>query len=697
MNMPRILAGAAVLLLLGSGDAQGKGQGRTRAQAYVLPRVAPEKMRDLLSPGPGVLPGGYRFVGAKIDKVAILARYRSAAGGPEITVMLGNPSQTKGKPLQTRNFSLVLHGLISRKAPHGRALLATLAVHVRTQEGSWRWIRVDLKPAEVRELHEKYRLRMTPSFSFDWLAWLLPLLLVLGPLVCWWVQRRRPAPPAPEGAGPGRPPAWDRYDLYALGLVALLLASVAWPVLYFPITGDEATNLEPRFWSQWYLGHESSAHPPLFRFLIHLTARDSEPLWLIRGPVALCAGIAVWLFWRLARTRTTPWIALACTAALVMSGNHWEHAFQQKNLWLWLCMVLAAHGSFERALAGEHRHWAHYAAWSTLAVLTHYLSVAYLAGHALHMVLHRRRELPSLVLALAPAALSALILGVAVLQGSNVRGSGYDPATSYAGQVLKTAVVGSGLAIVVLAAPAALVGPRGRKDPGFLPMVLVGLVVTLALAFRMALWSRYFFPLLPLGLLWFAGRLRWRSDRLRVVQVVSVGIAVLLHMTSFRGSVTDAVHAVRATTLHDTYRRAAPVATDRSRPVVVLVHPGWRFPMVHYHRTGRRHLRATGCPGQRSPNYHARSDEVLVAVDPHAKPTRLDRLLAEIGQVDVLLYSVRDGSTSRAVVRWVRSRCRPLVSHRSKGRAENGTAYRCRVGPPTGADVCKALQRYHAK
>lgn len=683
-------------LILGLGAAEARGWAQTRTQGYVLPRVPPEKMRALLSPGPGKLPGGYRFVGAQIDKVAILARYRSAAGEPEITVMLGNPSQTRGKPLQTRKFSLLLHGLISRKAPHGRALLAALAAHVRAREGSWRWIRAELKPAEVRELHEKYRLRMTPSYSLDWLALLLPLVLLLGPLLCWWVGRRRPAPPSPQGAGPGRSPIWDRFDLYALGIVALLLASVAWPLLSFPITGDEATNLEPRFWSRWFWGHESSAHPPLFRFLIHLTARDYEPLWLIRGPVALFAGIAVWLFWRLARARTTPWLALACTAALAMSGSHWEHAFQQKSLWLWLCLLLAAHGRFERALAGERRHWAHYAAWSTLALLTHYLSVAYLAGHALHVALRHRREILSLALALAPAALSTLILSIAVVGGESDRVSGYDPAGSYLGQLLDI-VVASGLVIVLLAAPAALLGPREREDSGLLPMLLVGIVVTLALAFRMALWPRYFFPVLPLGLLWVAGRLRRRTDWLHAAQLVSVGLALLFLLAGFRRSVTNTIRAARATTLHDSYHRAAPAAAARSRPAVVLVHPGWRFPMVHYQLTGRRHLRATGCPGQRSPNYHVRSGEALVAVGHNVQPARLDRLLVQVGQLDVLLYSVHDGSSSREVSRWVRTHCQPLVAHRSKGRAETGTAYRCRAGPPTGADVCKALGRYDSK
>lgn len=670
-------------------------EARARTRGYVLPPVSPKIMRKLLAPGPGVLPGGYRFAGARIDKVAILARYLSPSGGPEITVLLGNPSQTSGRPTKTRKFALLLFGRQSQRAPHGAALVKGLAAHIRAHEGSWRWVRVTLNPAEVRELHHKYKLDVKPSFSSELYALALLLLLVLGPLASWWYQRRRVGPAPPAATATRRPWQWDRFDLCALGLVALFLASVAWPLMTFPISGDEATNLEPAFWSNWFLGHESSAHPPLFRALIHLTAGAPEPLWRMRLPVGLFAAGSLWLFWRLVRTRTNPGMALAFTAALAVSGTHWHLAFEQKSLWLWLLLLLGAHGNFERALAGERHRWAHYVVWSMLAVLTHYLSVAYLAGHFLHVALRHRKELLSQVLALAPAALAVLPLTLAFQQGGAGGILDYSPAESYLSQLLNNAGVKTGLFALLLMVPAVLMAPRGNvKETGLLSVIGVGLGGTLALATQMALWPRYFFPVFPLGLLWVAGGLGWRRDRWLYAQLLAMALAVLAHLSFSVATVTETVNLSRPTTLYAAYRRAAPPARAAPQSRVVLVHPGWHFQILYYQISGHRHLRLTGCKGQRSPFYHAHGDELLVAVRHKTPAASLERLLADVGQLDLLLYSVREEYDSREVQRWIRVRCRRLVQHRSTGREESGTAYRCGSGPPTRTDVCRAVKRF---
>ncbi len=684
---PKILFLAVGCLLLGTATANARTRG------WVLPGVAPDKMQKLLNPGPGKLPGAYRFDGAKIDKVAIRARY-GATGQPHITVLLSHPSQTRGKPVVTRKFALRLLDRESKAAPRGPELLRALGAHVRSQEATWQWVRVTLKPSEVKDLEQRYNLVVKPESNRHWYGIYLLFLLLLGPLVSWWFGRRRPEA-TPRTTAPTPSPGWDRFDLGALALISLFLATVVWPMTHFPMTGDEATNLEPQFWSQWFRGGESGAHPPLFRFLIHLTAREVEPLWLLRGPVALFAAGGLWLFWRLARARASGWVALALTGALALSGNHWQHAFQQKSLWLWLLLLLAAHHSFERALAGTRTRWAHYAFWATLAVLTHYLSVAYLAGHFLVVLVRHRKALLSQVLALLPAALAVLPLTLALAENEVRRVSGYGPNDNVVSRMFTEVVLNTGLAAVLLALPAALLSGRDDSPPDtILPVVGLGFAATLALSTQMVLWPRYFFPVLPFLLLWLAGRLRWSTGRALKLQVAVLVLAGVFHLRITHKTGRQTLRQSRGSTLYAAYLKTAPARTAESRPNVVLVHPGWRFPMLYHRLTGRRHLRVTGCPGQRSPHYHLRGPELLVAVKHDVSMDRLRQLAQQVGSVYLLLYEVQDGSSSKAVQKWAKTHCRVLIRHRSPGRTETGTAYRCSVAPVANGDPCAAVQKF---
>ncbi len=698
---------AGGLLVLGLGPGIDRARARTRG--YVLGRVTPEKMRRLLDPGPDKLPAGYRFAGARIDKVAILAQYRSQAPGPELTVMLGHPSQTRGQPIKTRRFALLLYDARSRRAPRGREVLLALAEHVRRHEGSWEWQRLSLNRDEVHALRDRYLLEVEPVYPLQWHGWLLLALLVLGPLGSLgferWRRRRTGAPDHPEDGGDAsiaKAHRRDLFDLIALGVLLLFLVSALVPLLQLPITGDEATNLEPAFGPHWYLGGESSAHPPLFRFLIHLTAREVEPLWLLRGPVLLIAVGCLWLFWRLLRQRApSPWLALACLVALASSGVHWSLAFQQKSLWLWLLLLLAAQGSFEGGLAGRRRRWALYSLWTTAALLTHYLTVAYVAGHCLHVLARRRRALGSLLVALLPAALAGLMLAVAVLQGGAGRISGYDPSQSFAAQLFHKTVLSTGLATLVVALPAVLLGPFGQaRARGLLAATICGFGVTMALAAHMPLWPRYFFPVLPLGLLWLAGRLRWSPHKgegtmpRRSLQWAALGLAGLVHFMLNQHRFANADRAAGSRSLFAAYLGVTRPPPGTGPPRILLVHPGWRFPMLVHQMAGRRHLRDTGCEGQRSPSYRLQGRYLLVAVSHDAPVQRLHRLARATGPVDLLLYSAHDGTTSPQVLSWIRAHCNILVRQRSSDRAESGAAYRCQVAAPGSEDRCQAVRRF---
>ncbi|HUU00749.1 MAG TPA: glycosyltransferase family 39 protein [Myxococcota bacterium] len=336
---------------------------------------------------------------------------------------------------------------------------------------------------------------------------------------------------------------WDSYDSWALLLVVALGVVLAWLAVTLPLTGDEASELEPDFWKNWFFNPIRGSQPPLGRLVNHLWVFLPEPKWLIRLPYLLFWLAGVWVFYKLARRRTGGNSSLFWTVLFACSGIFILPDHQQTKYALWLFALLACQGSFERALSGERRQWVCYALWIWLASLTYYFTIPYALGHLYFVFFKKREQLKPLIKALLPAVLSLLPFAWPVLNGNA------DTRSSFAGGVglaLGLCRIGGeivlapgmlGLGLLWLAWRDRVSGSSGKPaalgGSAALPaMIVLGLLFPLPFAGYMRMSSRLFIPVLPFGLLWVAGRVlpgwvSWNRRR-RWLSAAGVGMVFLV-------------------------------------------------------------------------------------------------------------------------------------------------------------------------
>jgi hypothetical protein len=528
---------------------------------------------------------------------------------------------------------------------------------------------------------------MRALVTWLYLAFALAVLF-LGP----WLTLRRHRGGAETAR---RKPRLDRWDLAAAGLILLFAASVAVPLAQLPLLCDEASNLEGDFWSDWFWSPETAAHPPLYRFLIHAIATAPEPQWLIRAPSLFFAILAVWLVFRLAKERAGGAFALAATTALCLSGDFWKWSFVQKSLTLWLCLLLLSYGELSRAVAGEDRRYARFSLFAALACLTHYLSALYVAALCLGAIWKRREAWRDIALALLPAVLVTAPLIVPFLGASAMRGAPSEGG-SLARHLMEQAVLTTGLGYLAFAAFAALWNRKeGTADPLLVAMALGGFGATLLMGvISPPLWSRYLFPVLGLGLLWLVSRLRFRPDGYRFVQAAFVIIGVAGLARGGLDSAREVYGRALEPRLHGRYLELVSGPGEGAAPRVVMVHPPCAVQVIGHELTGCRPP-PPGLDEPRSPLPALLLEgRWWVGLAAETPPGKLERLVSDLGELDVL-WDDRFGRIERRPAgRWILEHCRILVRLDFRAVAHPGAILRCKGETPPPLDPRPALWHY---
>ncbi len=557
----------------------------------------------------------------------------------------------------------------------------------------------------------------------------VPLALWLLVLFVWAVVRvLRGAPPGRPRWQPRRPRLW-RPDALMIAILSVALLIRLWIAAVSPVTGDEATNIEAGFWTNWFLAPESRSSPPLFRMLIHLTSTSPERLWLMRLPALVFGVLGVGLVARLGRELGGHRGALLGAAVTAFHQMHVFYSVEQKSYTLWLCSLVLGHLALRHALAGDRRGWAWYGLWALLASLTHYLTVLYLVGQLVGVARHRRADLAALcqallpaALALAPHAVPVLMIDLDIIDGDGLgSGLGWWAIAGFHGLIyggglvalLFVAATRTGPAPVVAggAAAAAVIGglatassdrsaaPR-PSDPILASMCVAGTVGALLLGAFSSVQAHMFFPLLPLTACWAIGRLpldapfghrttRWALGAAAVVMALVFSVANALVL----GPVKPALgHECAA--LIDAWQ-----ALDVTPAAHVVTHTGYHN--LIFGVTGHRDLAHRSCSSRTSAHIAHHDGIWFLSLRRGAGPEQLDVLLARLGSFDFLHFeeqhydSMVTFGEERLVRRWLVDHCRSLVSvpgSLATGYRLSGAAHRC-GGPGRGPvdNLCERL------
>lgn len=502
----------------------------------------------------------------------------------------------------------------------------------------------------------------------------LLVILVGGVAVNFMV---RPVALPPGSMGTAR--LHDRFDLLALMLVIAALGLRLWKLGTTPVSGDEVSNIEMEFWSNWFLNYESGSHPPLFRFLIHLTETHPESLWIIRGPAAAFGALGVGLLYLVARHRGSGPMALAIASLLAVFPPHLIFSGQQKSYTLLICLLLAAHLALQRALDGSRRQWGFYSLWALLASLTHFLAPFVLLAHLVFVAGTARPSLGRVAIALGPAYLATAPFLVLQLTG-------------HAGD--RTLVPSLGLAanlwhglhdvayrlLVLFSGALLLVGrrPAGREWTLETWTLLFGLAGLGIVAWNTPLQARYLLFLVPFLLLWVAA---WSRDSRRPraqIAIALTGFLLFCGLSFHRLSESQEAHqgilAQRAIQAHR--------GTALPEGGAVLVTPGSMLEVVSFVKRPRRDFWHFSCPGF----YRAYRHEGKVLF--HLDARGLDAALQRLGGFTLYRFRFRAEPEPRELATWVKDHCRRVDSLDPDGPT---AVYSCGAGSGTGGDVCEAL------
>ena len=297
--------------------------------------------------------------------------------------------------------------------------------------------------------------------------------VVIGQLL--WRRRVADSRVKPSRFSVGWREPEENSTLVILLCVALLSL---WQASLIALSADEASNIEPHFWSRWYVAWESRSSPPLFRALIHLPVLGQHRL-LMRLPALAAALGALVLLYHMLRRRSSPAVAQWLLAAVAGSSLLLGYAVEQKSCTLWLLLLLACHRCLSSALRGREQMWVWFSLFAALAMLTQYLSVAWLAGYLIWAWWQSREDVPNIALALLPGALAVapMIVPILSLVEPVSEGSGARTIIPWLAVSLPAALVPSGVIgaaacscygpLTTCAAPTKRMGPcLGSLAPG---------------------------------------------------------------------------------------------------------------------------------------------------------------------------------------------------------------------------------------
>jgi len=483
---------------------------------------------------------------------------------------------------------------------------------------------------------------------------------------------------------------WDNFDSWALLLVMVLGVVLVWLAVTLPLTGDEASELEPDFWQNWFFNPIRGSQPPLGRLLNNLWAFLPELKWLIRMPYILFWLIGAWIFYWLLRRRTHGKFSLILLALFILSGLHITPDHQQCKYALWLLALLISQGSFERALAGEQRQWVSYALWMWVASLTYYFTIPYAVGHFVFVVFKRRDQLRPHIKALLLSVLSLVPFAWPVLNGYA------DTHSSFSGNVglsygllrivMKILMAPGMLGLVLLWLAWHNRGNEckelnaGSGGSGALPnLIFLGLLFPFAFAGYLRMSSRLFIPILPFGLLWFAGKKlpKWADWRARQRWLTVAGFVFIVLIGA---SISINTYLEQKGDLWRQYARRTHFSSIQSGDE--------RFLLVRSHLTlvllyELCHSRKYWLVEQEASNgvkwYHL--DQTYISALPDEFNTRyLEAVFARSPEFDLLWQRSRRYQFSGAVQAWLDNHCRVLL--RSDLWPESsGVVYRCQQLP----------------
>lgn len=385
--------------------------------------------------------------------------------------------------------------------------------------------------------------------------------------------------------------SWRDSDEY-LALVVLVAVAVAcgWQSWVIAATGDESSNIEPQFWSNWYMAWESRSSPPLFRTVIHILA-PIKHRFVMRLP-ALAAGVgALALLYQMLRRRASTHVAQWLLVAVAGSALILGYSIEQKSYTLWLLLLLGCHRAAASALRGRRTMWAQFSLLAALAMLTHYLSIAWLFGYVLWAWWESREDLKDVVLALLPGALAVapMALPILTLDEPVSEGPGAHALSSWLQASAPAALIPGGIvgaAALFLLRPIEHVRGTHMADAALPFLLATGIVGAVLAATGGAIHARFLMPVLPISALAAAGRMpRPMRDWNRNDRAILAFVALLSIATGFAR-----IGPVAVATASNPVQRALQMVADRPPPKIRIVQPPWTLHVALYEASGERDM-----------------------------------------------------------------------------------------------------------
>lgn len=299
----------------------------------------------------------------------------------------------------------------------------------------------------------------------------------------------------------------------------------------------------------------------------------------------------MWLLYKMLRRRVSAEVAAPMLIAVCGSASLLAYSSEQKSYTCWLFLLLACHRCLTSAVQGRRGMWPWFVLWSSLALLTHYLSVAWLFGYVLWAAWRSREDFKDIVLALLPGALAVMPMIWPILTVEQQAGGSFGEGRLGAwlqSALLAAFIPGGGLCATLLLILRPVEHPRGRRlaDEALSWCITCGVATAAVVALSGRLEARFLMPLLPMSLLATAGRMPrpvrdWgRNDRLMLglVAVISV-IGGLAHVGPI--ALTDSSNPVQS---------ALRGVQDMPKPTLRLVQPPWALHVVVMEATGQKTL-----------------------------------------------------------------------------------------------------------